>query len=307
MRILFMGTPDFAVSSLKALIKANYEIVGVFTQPDKPKGRGNKMQFSPVKELALESGLEVFQPKTLKDEEVQNSIKELNPDMIIVAAYGKLLPKAVLDIPKYGCINVHGSLLPKYRGAAPIQWSVLNGDKITGITTMYMGVGLDTGDMLLKREVKIGEDETSGELFDRLMVVGADLLLETIPLVERGEIVPEPQDETEATFAPMINKEMSLIDWNAPAENIKYLIRGLNPWPCAATIFCGKRMKIFSAQIINASGEPGVANNNNGKLMVFCGKDALILKDIQLENGKRMSGESFLLGHPIAEKIILGE
>lgn len=301
MDILFMGTPDFALASLKALIAAGYNIKGVFTQPDKPKGRGHKMQFSPVKELALEHSLQVFQPVTLKDQDVQNTIRELNPDMIIVAAYGKLLPKVVLDIPRFGCINVHGSLLPKYRGAAPIQRSVINGDTVTGITTMYMGVGMDTGDMLLKKEVEIGQDETSGELFERLKDVGAELLLKTIPLVEKGEITPEKQNEAEATTAPMINKEMADIDWSSSANSIKNLVRGLNPWPVAFTTINGKKIKIFSVKVTEDSGENGKVYNKNGLLSVYCGTGAVILEEIQPENGKRMSGESYLLGHPIVE------
>lgn len=306
MNIIFMGTPDFAVPSLEKLIESDYNVTAVFTQPDKPKGRGHKMQFSPVKELAVANNIPVYQPKTLKDEEIQETIRELAPDMIVVVAYGKLLPKAVLDMPKYGCVNVHGSLLPKYRGAAPIQWSVLNGDKTAGVTTMFMGEGMDTGDMLLKSETEIGDNETSGELFDRLMVMGAELLMETLPGIVDGTIVPEKQDESLATHAPMITKEMSRVDWNEPAEFIKNRVRGLNPWPCAVTEYKGKRMKIYSVTLTDGDGNPGEIYKKDNKLMVFCGKGSLVLDDIQLENGKRMSGDVFLLGHPINEPTVLG-
>lgn len=305
MKIIFMGTPDFAVPSLEKLIAAGHNIAAVFTKPDKPKGRGHKMQFSPIKELAVANNIPVYQPVTLKNEETVSLIENMKPDVIVVVAYGKILPVSVLNIPKYGCINVHGSLLPRYRGSAPIQWAVLNGDAVTGITTMFMGEGVDTGDMLMKAETPIGPDETSGELFDRLKIIGADLLIKTLSALEAGEITRFKQDDTAATYAPMITKEMAAIDWNQPAEVIKNKIRGLNPWPCAVTEYMGKRMKIFSSAIICASGTPGELFESSGKLCVYCSGNALVLTDIQLENGKRMSGEAFLLGHPIAGKTIL--
>lgn len=300
MRVIFMGTPDFAVPSLQKLIDRGDEICAVFTQPDKPKGRGHKLQAPPVKELAMRCGIPVYQPQTLRDEDVQRQIRKLAPDAIIVAAYGKLLPKPVLDTPKYGCINVHGSLLPKYRGAAPIQWAVINGDKTAGVTTMYMGEGMDTGDMLLKAETPVGEDETAGQLFDRLMVLGADLLGETLDKLENGTLERTPQNDSEATHAPMLSKELSKINWNRSADEIHNLIRGLNPWPCAFSVLNGKRIKLLASRTTAGSGKPGALTVINGELAVFCGSGALVLTEIQTENGKRMSGKEYLLGHPLA-------
>lgn len=299
MRVIFMGTPDFAVPSLQKLIDRGDEICAVFTQPDKPKGRGHKLQPPPVKELALQHGITVYQPSTLRDEAVCELISSLAPDAIIVTAYGKLLPKQVLDIPKYGCINVHGSLLPKYRGAAPIQWAVINGDKIAGVTTMYMGEGMDTGDMLLRAETTVGEDETAGQLFDRLMLLGAELLGKTLDEVEQGTLTRTPQNDSEATHAPMLSKDLSKIDWNRSADEIHNLIRGLNPWPCAFAMLDGKRIKLLSSRVTGDSGMPGLLTVIGGELAVFCGKGAIVLTEIQTENGKRMSGKEYLLGHPI--------
>ena len=304
MRIVFMGTPDFAVPSLKKLIEKGYKIEAVFAQPDKPKGRGHKMQMSPVKEVAVENNIPVYQPQTLRNNgEMLAVLKDIAPDMIVVAAYGKILPEEVLNLPRFGCINVHGSLLPKYRGAAPIQWAVLNGDKVTGVTIMYMGLGIDTGDMISKREMIIGDTETAGELFDRMSLVGAELLADTIPEIESGKAKREVQNESEAVHAPMISKEMGVIDFNKSAEFIFNQIRGLNPWPCAYTALDGRKLKVFSAKIINKQGEPGLAFVNENKLAVYCGENALELLEIQPENGKRMLSSSYLLGHPIKEKI----
>ncbi len=297
MKIVFMGTPDFAVPSLEALIKEGHEILAVYTREDKPKGRGHKMQFTAVKECALEHGLNVIQPQNFKSEDTVNELKALSPDLIVVVAYGRLLPKSVLDIPPKGCINVHGSLLPKYRGAAPIQWAVLNGDKVSGVTTMLMAEGMDTGDMLLKSETEIGEMETSGELFDRLMHMGAELLVKTID--ELDSITPIKQDETQATHAPMIKKEMSFIDFNNSAKSLRSIINGLNPWPSAVCEINGKKLKIHSAKVIDESGEAGKFYNNKGKLCVYCKEGALQLVEIQAEGKKRMSGESYLLGNTI--------
>ncbi len=294
-----MGTPDFAVPTLKKLIEDGYDIISVFTQPDKPKGRGHKMQFSPVKELALENNLEIFQPNTLKDESVINLIKEQNPDVIVVAAYGKILPEDILNIPKYGCVNVHGSLLPKYRGAAPIQWAVLNGDKVTGVTTMLMGKGLDTGDMLLKREVEIPSDETSGELFDRLSLIGADLLVETLEALKSNTVTPQKQNDAESNYASLITKALSPIDWSKSAAEIHNQVRGLNPWPCASSHYGKKAIKVHCTKVIEGSGEAGKLFVSDKHLCVYCGKDALQLLEVQLENGKRMTGDVFLVGHPV--------
>ena len=246
LKVVFMGTPDFAQESLKCVYEAGHEIVGVVTNIDKPKGRGMKLIGSPVKEFAVEKGLKIFQPiKVRKNEEFINEIKQLNPDVICVVAYGKILPKEILDIPKLGCINVHGSLLPQYRGAAPIQWSILNGDKETGITTMYMDIGMDTGDMILKEKVTIGEDETTGELWNRLSEIGGKLLVKTLELVEKGEAPREKQGE-EYTLAPMLNKEMAKIDWeNNSVAQIKNLVRGLNPIMGAYTFLGDKKLKFW--------------------------------------------------------------
>lgn len=301
MRVIFMGTPDFAVPSLQSLLDRGDDICAVFTQPDKPKGRGHKLQPPPVKELALRHSLPVLQPDTLRDEAVQESIAELEPDAIIVVAYGKLLPPKVLSVPRLGCINVHGSLLPKYRGAAPIQWAVINGEKTAGVTTMFMAEGMDTGDMLLKSETEIGPEETAGELFDRLKLMGAKLLTETLDKLERGELKSIPQDGTQATLAPLLKKEMSALDWNEPAQRIHDRIRGLNPWPCAAAVLDGKRIKLLASQVIEGEGIPGTAYNLDGELAAACGRGMLRITELQADTGKRMSGKDYLLGHPLKE------
>ncbi len=301
MRAIFMGTPDFAVPSLEKLIERGDTVCAVFTQPDKPKGRGHKLQAPPVKELALKQGLPVFQPPTLRDEAVQRQIRELAPEVIVVAAYGKLLPKAVLDVPRFGCINVHGSLLPKYRGAAPIQWAVINGEKTAGVTTMYMAEGMDTGDILLKAETSVGPEETAGELFDRLMVLGADLLGKTLEELEKGVLQRIPQNEEEATTAPMLSKELSQMDWTRSAQELHDLIRGLNPWPCAFSSLEGRRIKLLSSRVIEEAGKPGSLIAREDGLVVCCGSGALLLTEIQTENGKRMSGREYLLGHSLKE------
>lgn len=299
MRLIFMGTPDFAVPSLDRLINDGHEICAVFTQPDKPKGRGHKLQAPPVKELALLHKLPVFQPSTLRDEAVQKDILQLGADAIVVVAYGKILPKVLLEGPKYGCINLHGSLLPKYRGAAPVQWAVINGEETSGVTTMLMGEGVDTGDMLLRAETAVGPEETSGELFERLKIIGADLLSKTIKELEKGNITPIPQVEENATAAPMLSKELSFLDWRLSGKKLHDLIRGLNPWPGAVAFLGDKRIKIISATMAQGHGEPGVLFSSDGNLLVYCGEDALILTELQTENGKRMSGKSYLAGHPL--------
>lgn len=281
MRVVFMGTPDFAVPSLQILLDHGYEVCAVYTQPDKPKGRGHKLQPPPVKELALQHQIPVFQPATLRKEEVQAEIRSWNPDVIVVVAYGKLLPKAVLDAPKLGCVNVHGSLLPQYRGAAPIQWTVLNGDKVAGVTTMFMAEGMDTGDMLLKAETPVGEEETSGQLFDRLKDLGADLLLETLQGLEAGTLTSVPQDEAQATRAPMLSKELSQVDWTKSAQQVHDLIRGLNPWPSAVSYLDGRKLKLHASRVREGSGEAGKAFAQDGALWVYCGQGALELTEIQ--------------------------
>ncbi|WP_417187975.1 methionyl-tRNA formyltransferase [Agathobaculum sp.] len=299
MRIVFMGTPDFAVPSLQALIDAGHDVCAVYTQPDKPQGRKQILTAPPVKTLALEHDIPVFQPNTLKNEDEQARLRELAPEVIIVVAYGKLLPKAVLDIPPHGCINVHGSLLPRWRGAAPIQWAVIAGDEMAGVTTMQMAEGLDTGDMLLTYETKVGEKETAGELFDRLAQSGAELLIQT--LVKLDEITPRPQDDAQSCYAHMLDKQMAVIDWSKSAHEIDCLIRGLNPWPIALTTFSGERLKVFAAEKANGRGEPGTVLEADPKkgLTVACGEGALKLIEIQLVGGKRMKATDFLRGHAI--------
>ncbi len=320
LKILFMGTPDFAMESLKALYEAKYNIVGVVTNPDKPKGRGMKMIASPVKEYALEKHLEVYQPEKVRNnEEFLNTVKKINPDLICVVAYGKILPKELLEIPKMGCINVHGSLLPQYRGAAPIQWAVLNGDKKTGITTMYMNEGMDTGDMILKKEVQIGEDETTGELWERLSKIGAKLLVETVEKIEDGTAPREKQPE-DFTMAPMLHKEMANIDWDKKdATQIKNLVRGLNPIMGAYTYLNGKKIKFWKvekltteelAQKYNEMNEymdyikkvqPGTVLFSNAKqgLYIKCNNDIISVIEIQGENSRKMNILDFLRGNSI--------
>ena len=299
MRIVFMGTPDFAVPSLQALIDAGHDVCAVYTQPDKPQGRKQILTAPPVKTLALEHDIPVFQPNTLKNEDEQARLREIAPEVIIVVAYGKLLPKAVLDIPPHGCINVHGSLLPRWRGAAPIQWAVIAGDEMAGVTTMQMAEGLDTGDMLLTYETKVGEKETAGELFDRLAQSGAELLTQT--LVKLDEITPRPQDDAQSCYAHMLDKQMAVIDWSKSAHEIDCLIRGLNPWPIALTTLSGERLKVFAAEKANGRGEPGTVLEADPKkgLTVACGEGALKLTEIQLVGGKRMKVNDFLRGHAI--------
>ena len=307
MHIVFMGTPDFAVPSLQALIDAGHEVCAVYTQPDKPQGRKQILTAPPVKTLALEHDIPVFQPNTLKNEDEQARLRELAPEVIIVVAYGKLLPKAVLDIPPHGCINVHGSLLPRWRGAAPIQWAVIAGDEMAGVTTMQMAEGLDTGDMLLTYETKVGEKETAGELFDRLAQSGAELLTQT--LVKLDEITPRPQDDAQSCYAHMLDKQMAVIDWSKSAHEIDCLIRGLNPWPIALTALSGERLKVFAAEKANGRGEPGTVLEADPKkgLTVACGEGALGLTEIQLVGGKRMKATDFLRGHAIEVGTKLGE
>ena len=307
MRIVFMGTPDFAVLSLQALIDAGHDVCAVYTQPDKPQGRKQILTAPPVKTLALEHDIPVFQPNTLKNEDEQARLRELAPEVIIVVAYGKLLPKAVLDIPPHGCINVHGSLLPRWRGAAPIQWAVIAGDEMAGVTTMQMAEGLDTGDMLLTYETKVGEKETAGELFDRLAQSGAELLTQT--LVKLDEITPRPQDDAQSCYAHMLDKQMAVIDWSKSAHEIDCLIRGLNPWPIALTTLSGERLKVFAAEKANGRGEPGTVLEADPKkgLTVACGEGALKLTEIQLVGGKRMKATDFLRGHAIEVGTKLGD
>ena len=315
-----MGTPDFALESLKALYEAKYDIIGVVTNIDKPKGRGMKMVASPVKEYAIEKNLQVYQPiKVRNNPECLEEVKKLNPDLICVVAYGKILPQELLDIPKYGCVNVHGSLLPEYRGAAPIQWAVLNGDKKTGVTTMFMNAGMDTGDMILKEEVEIGEDETTGELWDRLKTIGANLLIKTVKEIENGTATRTKQPE-EGTMAPMLSKEMAKIDWkNKTANDIKNLVRGLNPIMGAYTFLDGKKIKFWKVQTLTENEllekfqeleeykyhlnkmQAGTVLFSDDKKGLFIKANGGILQvlEIQGENSKRMAVGDFLRGNPV--------
>ena len=305
MKIVFMGTPDFAEKSLEAVYNAEHEILAVVTNPDKPKGRGMKMVASPVKEFAISKELKIYQPeKVRKNVEFIEEIKKLEPDVICVVAYGKILPKEILEIPKLGCINVHGSLLPKYRGAAPIQWAVINGEKVTGVTTMYMDVGMDTGDMILKEETEIAPDETTGELWDRLAKIGADLLVKTLEQIENKTAPRIPQGE-DFSMAPMLDKEMSKIDWESKTvQEIKNLVRGLNPIMGTYSYLNGKKIKIWKVDVVEADNE----NVKNGTVLKSDSKDGLYIKakdgvikvlEIQGENAKRMNIQDFLRGNQI--------
>lgn len=302
MKILFMGTPDFAVPSLQALIDSPHEIVGVLTQPDKPQGRKQILTPPPVKCLAMGHNIPVYQPTTLKDGTIAPLLAQTIPDLIVVVAYGKILPRYVLDFPRLGCVNVHGSLLPRWRGAAPIQWSIIAGDQYAGVTTMKMAEGLDTGNMLLKERTEIGAHETAGELFDRLSQIGADLLSKTIAQLEIGNLDGIPQDESQACYASMLDKEMAVIDWKKSATEIDCLIRGLNPWPVALTSLSGKRIKIYSAEPIVGTGAPAtvVAANPKEGILVACGNGVLRINELQVVGGKRMAASDYLRGHMIA-------
>ncbi len=302
MRILFMGTPDFAVPCLEALIENNYEICGVVSQPDKPKGRGHHLTPPPVKECALMHKLTVYQPETLKNEAFMPELTALAPDIIIVVAYGKILPEYIINYPKYGCVNVHGSLLPFYRGAAPIQRCVINGEKETGITTMLMDTGLDTGDMLMQIKTPIGENETAGELFDRLALLGAPLLIETVKALENGTAVRTPQDNSKSTYAHMLDRDTGKIDWKKSAKEIFSLVKGCNPYPAAHTSYKGEILKIFTCQIGDTcKGKPGeILGFPDKMLSVACGDNtSLLITEIQPFGKKRMDIQSFLNGNTL--------
>jgi len=298
MRIVFMGTPDFAVPSLQRLVDDGHEVVAVYCQPDKPQGRHFTLTPPPVKVLAQQLGIEVLQPPTLKNEEAQQILAKFAPDIIAVAAYGKILPKAVLDMPKYGCINVHGSLLPKYRGAAPIQWAVINGEEKSGVTIMQMAEGLDTGDMLLVRDTEIGADETAGELFDRIATLGADALSEALVNIENLKAVP--QDDALACWAPPLKKADGEINWQKTTTEIYSLIRGVSPWPGAYTIFGAKRLKIHKAALCDKNGEAG-ALLDDARLIIGCGEGSVELLEVQLEGAKRISAADFIRGQRLSK------
>lgn len=302
LKIVFMGTPDFAVPCLKTL-NENYEVIAVITQPDRPKGRGQKLTPSPIKEYALEHNLTVLQPEKIKTSETEEQLKKLAPDLIVVVAFGQILSKAILEIPQLGCINVHASLLPKYRGAAPIHWSIINGETKTGITTMYMDVGLDTGDMILKEEVSISAKMNTGELHDTLMNIGAKTLLQTIKQIAEGSVVRNKQNDAEASYAPLLTKELERINWLLPAQEIYNLVRGLNPWPVAFSIFKGKKLKIWQTKVIDnvTIGEIGtVLSLTETGFTVQTGKGILEILELQPESKRKMTAKDFVCGNQIS-------
>lgn len=308
MRVIFMGTPDFAVPSLEALL-TKHEVVLVVTQPDKPKGRGKKMVPTPVKACALEHGIPVLQPEKVKEPEFVEQLRSYEPDLIAVTAFGQILSEPILEMPKYGCINVHGSLLPKYRGAAPMQWSIIDGEKVTGITTMYMAKGLDSGDMLLKAEVEITDEDTFATIHDKMAVTGANLLLDTLDQLEAGTLERIPQDHDAATYAPMITKETGHIDWSKNRQDIINLIRGLNPVPAAYTIYEEEVLKIFGAALSDVQAD-GAANGEivavvKKGFVVKCGDGCLLITEVQARGGKRMMTDAYLRGHAMKEGILL--
>jgi methionyl-tRNA formyltransferase len=306
-----MGTPDFAVGTLEALIEAGHEVVGVVTQPDKPKGRGKEMQFTPVKEVAVRHEIPVYQPVKVREPEFVQVLESLHPDVIVVVAFGQILPKEILEMPQYGCINVHASLLPKYRGAAPIQWAVIDGEKVTGVTTMRMDEGLDTGDMIRTTKIVLDEKETGGSLFDRLAVAGAELCVETLKSLEDGTAVFTKQDSSKSTYAKMLHKKLGDIDWTKSAVEIERLIRGLTPWPSAYTDWNGKVMKIWEAEVEaeeKAAGqaEPGtIVRVEKNQFAVQTGDGLLLIRELQIPGKKRMDAGAFLRGYQVQEGTIL--
>ncbi len=322
MRIIFMGTPDFAVPALKALTGSRHEVVLVISQPDRSKGRSAKPVPTPVKACALEAGIPVLQPEKVRNPEVLEQIRERKPDVIVVAAYGQILPQALLDIPRIMCVNIHGSLLPKYRGAAPIQWAVINGEKTSGITIMKMEAGLDTGDILVQKEVPLDPKETSGSLFDRLSLMGGEVLLDALDKIEQGLITPVKQDDALATWSPMLRREDGRIDWSMDAAAIECRVRGMDPWPSAYTFLDGKMLKIWSADVSEDEPEnspgaesagfsrdvvPGtVVSVGKDRFLVAAGKGTLAVREVQLEGKKRMSVQAFLLGYKLREGTLLG-
>ncbi len=309
MRVIFMGTPDFAVGTLGALIRDGHEVVLAVTQPDKPRGRGKEMQFSPVKKEAEKYGIPVFQPARIREAACIEYLKKYSADVIVVVAFGQIIPKEILEMPPYGCINVHASLLPKYRGAAPIQWAVIQGEKVSGVTTMRMDEGLDTGDMIGRTEIVLDEKETGGSLHDKLAEAGAQLCVRTLRELEAGTAVFEPQGDSPTAYAKMLNKKMGEIDWNRPAFEIERLVRGLNPWPSAYTDFGGKVMKIWAADVVseNSSKAPGtVAKVEKELFCVQTGDGMLAVRELQMPGKKRMDTESFLRGNAVGEDTVLG-
>ncbi len=311
MKVLFMGTPDYAAVTLEKLIASEHELLGVVTQPDKQKGRGQELSFSPVKELALKHGIPIYQPNKVREVDFLDMVRVMAPEVIVVAAFGQILPKALLDIPPYGCINVHGSLLPKYRGAAPIQYSIIDGEGETGITIMYMDAGIDTGDMILQARLPIAENETGGSLFDKMSHLGADLLLEALDQLKAGTALRIPQDNEQATYVKVLSKDMGFLDFSQPAVKLERMIRGLNPWPSAFTYLEGKTLKLWQASVEplkDNSAKPGqVIELRKDSFVVATGDNALVIKELQLEGKKRMTTDAFLRGYQLAPGTILGQ
>lgn len=300
MKIVYMGTPDFAVYGLKALVEAGHDVVAVITQPDKAKGRSKSLVPTPVKKQAIEYNIPVYQPEKVKEESVVNMLKELAPEVIVVAAYGQILPESILNIPPYGCINIHASLLPKYRGAAPIEWSIIDGEDVTGVTTMYMEKGLDTGDMIEKEEIVIESDDTGATLHDKLAEAGGRLIITTLEAVKAGTATRTKQDDSLSCYAKMLSKDMGDIDFTKDAVSIERLIRGLNPWPCAYTTLDGKSLKLFKADVVEKEGNPGeIIEVTKKTFTVACGKDALVIRNLQPEGKKPMDTVAFLNGNKI--------
>ena len=317
MRVIFMGTPDFSVPTLRTLAESENEVIAVYTQPDKPKGRGHAMQFTPVKECALEYNIPVYQPNRVRDIMCIEEIREMAPDVIVVVAYGQILPKELLEIPTYGCINVHASLLPKYRGAAPIQWAVLDGEEVTGVTAMQMDVGLDTGDMLEKIIVPLDKDETGGSLHDKLSVLGGDIILNVFEKIKNGTLTREKQDDEAATYCGKLDKTMGLLDFSKPVAQLERLIRGLNPWPCAYTSLDGKNLKLWKADVVSFNELQDVEHIDDSEYgtILKVTKDAIIvkaldgvlsIKELQLEGKKRMDAADFIRGYQALEGKVLG-
>ncbi len=305
-RILFMGTPEFACPTLKKLLERKENVIAVYTQPDRPKGRGQKLQAPPVKELAIKNSIPVYQPARVREPEVIEQIRNLKPDLVVVVAFGQILPKSLLEIPPQGCINVHASLLPRYRGAAPLNWCIINGETETGVTTMQMDVGLDTGSMLLKKATPIDQDEDINSLHDRLSNIGAELLAETIDALRTGKLTPEPQEDSESCYAPMLKKEDGIIDWGKTAQSIHNLVRGLASWPGAVTLLDSIPVKLFRTAISAGKGIPGeLLNAGKQGIEVACGEGSIIIKELQAAGGRRIDAASFIAGHPLKPGIVL--
>ena len=302
MRVVFMGTPDIAAVCLEKIIADGFDVVGVYTQPDRPKNRGMKLAFSPVKEVAVKNGLPVFQPENFREDETVRQLRALQPDVVAVVAYGRILPQRVLDIPAKGCINIHASILPAYRGSAPYQWAVLDGLTETGVTAMYLCREMDAGDMIDVAKTPIGPDETAGELLDRLAVLGADLLTKTLTSIENGTVTAVPQDHSLATYAPMLDKTMCPIDWNKTAQQVHNHVRGMNPWPVATAQLAGKRFKIYTTAVVEGkkNAVPGtILGITKTGLQIACGEGAVEIRILQAEGGKRMAAPDYFRGHPL--------